>query len=137
MLGRLLTFFRFFFRFSGFHKPHVPWNAPREFFDILPGPPAAEYPLAANVYAPIGMPDAAWHPPADVHGLTEDPTFNGTLNNYTRARVYRRAYDAAIAYTDYNIGQVLHELEILGHTNDTVVAVFGDHGWQTGEHNTW
>lgn len=69
------------------------------------------------------MPEAAWHPPADVHGMDETPAFNGTCNA-TRARVYRRAYDAAIAYQDYNIGQVLDELEALGHKNDTVRRSF-------------
>ena len=52
------------------------------------------------------MPDAAWHWPADVHGMNGTGTFNETCNA-TRSRVFRRAYYAAISYTDYNIGVLL------------------------------
>ena len=55
----------------------------------------------------------------------------------TRLRVYRRAYYAAIAYTDYNIGAILNKLENLELDKSTVVVCFGDHGYQLGEHDTW
>ena len=125
-----------FFVGCGFHKPHVPWIAPGEFFDELPIKSWEDYPLAADPYAPVGMPDVAWHPPADVGGMGETPSFNGTFNA-TRSRQYRRAYDAAVSYQDYNIGMVLAELARLGLEESTVVALFGDHGWQLGEHDTW
>lgn len=67
-----------FFVACGLHKPHVPWVVPQEFFGFFP--PVKEIPLAAYVYAPIGMPDAAWHPPADVKDMAETPSFNGTVN---------------------------------------------------------
>lgn len=62
--------------------------------------------------------------------------YNGTVN-MTRLRVYRRAYYAAIAYTDYNIGVILNTLESLELDKSTVVVCFGDHGYQLGEHDTW
>jgi hypothetical protein len=46
-------------------------------------------------------------------------------------------YEAAVSYQDYNIGMVLAELAWLGLEESTVVALFGDHGWQLGEHDTW
>jgi iduronate 2-sulfatase len=51
--------------------------------------------------------------------------------------VYRRAYYAAISYTDYNIGRILDKLDALGLTESTITVVFGDHGYQLGEHATW
>ena len=113
----------------------VPWVFPSEFLDYYPSD-LDNIPLADDTYAPIGMPDAAWHPAADVHGMEESPSFNGTCNE-TRARNFRRGYYAAISYTDYNIGVLLDTLDELGLANDTVVAVMGDHGWQLGEHDTW
>ena len=80
------------------------------------------------------MPEVAWHLPADVKLI--NPTFNGTVNG-TRAAQYRRAYYAAISYQDYNIGVVLTKLDVLGFAGNTTVVVFGDHGWQLGEHDTW
>jgi hypothetical protein len=92
-------------------------------------------PVAKHLYAPVGMPDVAWHYPADVRelGINE---FNGTCN-LTRSRVFRRGYYASVAYTDYNIGKVVDELEALGLAEETAVLVFGDHGWQLGEHGIW
>lgn len=123
-----------FFLACGFHKPHVPFIAPQEFFDLLPD--WQDIPLPDNTWAPQGMPDMAWHYPADVSGMREAPSFNGTCNE-TRARLYRRAYYAAISYTDYNIGQVLESLDKFGLSNDTLVVVFGDHGFHLQEQNTW
>ena len=81
----------------GYHKPHLPMVFPQEFIDTLPRPNVEDYPLAADPFAPIGMPDAAWHPPNDPFpGMLESPRFNGTSND-TLARYYRRAYDAAIS----------------------------------------
>ena len=40
---------------------------------------------------------------------------------------------ASISYTDYNIGQILNKLEEVGHKDDTIAIVFGDHGYQLGE----
>lgn len=107
---------------SRLHKPHVPWIVPKEFYDMMP--PHEEIPLAADVYAPEGMPPMAWHYPADVHDL--NIAFNGTCNA-TISRLYRRAYYAAVAYQDYNIGRILDTLDALGMGNTTVVSLHGDH----------
>eukprot|EP00403_Amphidinium_massartii_P007535 CAMPEP_0178375700 /NCGR_PEP_ID=MMETSP0689_2-20121128/3024_1 /TAXON_ID=160604 /ORGANISM="Amphidinium massartii, Strain CS-259" /LENGTH=496 /DNA_ID=CAMNT_0019995703 /DNA_START=155 /DNA_END=1645 /DNA_ORIENTATION=+ len=123
-----------FFIGCGFHKPHVPWVVPAEFWRYFPED-LDDIPLAKFPYMPAGMPEIAYHYPADVHGF-ENLAHNGTCNR-TRSRIYRRAYYAAVAYTDYNIGKVLDAVEELGLKDDTAVLVFGDHGWQLGEHDTW
>ena len=98
---------------------------PHEFYDNYPK--WQDIPLAKDVYAPIGMPEVAWHPPADVHGFSIG--FNGTCNA-TRSKIFRRGYYGAITYTDDNIGHVLDKLDTLGLVASTAVIVFGDHGWQ-------
>jgi arylsulfatase A-like enzyme len=122
-----------FFIACGFIRPHTPWHVPLAFFDLFPA--YADIPLAAHMFAPQGMPMAAWHPPADVK-MPLKPAFNGTCNS-TLSRLYRRAYYASVAYSDYNIGRVLDRLDSLGFFNTTMVVVFGDHGWQLGEHDIW
>ncbi len=49
----------------------------------------------------------------------------------------RRAYYACISYVDAQVGKVIKELEIQGFSNETIIILFGDHGWQLGEHNMW
>eukprot|EP00039_Didymoeca_costata_P002860 m.63182 g.63182 ORF g.63182 m.63182 type:complete len:532 (+) comp11566_c0_seq1:3-1598(+) len=122
-----------FFVGAGFHKPHVPWIFPAEFMQYYPQD-INDIPLANDTYAPVDMPPFAWHFPADVHGI--NIAANGTAN-YTRSRIFRRGYYAAISYTDYNIGVLLDALKNLGFEDNTAVILFGDHGWQLGEHDTW
>ena len=95
---------------------------PAEFLDLYPKD-LNDIPLATDPYAPVGMPQVAWHPPADVHGM--NIPFNGTCNE-TRARNFRRGYYAAISYTDHNIGVLLNELDTLNLTQTTTVVVMGD-----------
>ena len=80
------------------------------------------------------MPLVAWHTPADVQGF--DIPFNGTCNE-TRSRIFRRGYYASVAYTDYNIGKLIDTLDELQVAKKTIIVVFGDHGWQLGEHDLW
>jgi arylsulfatase A-like enzyme len=125
-----------FFVGCGFHKPHVPWVVPHSFYASLPR--WQDIPLAKDVYAPIDMPPVAWHLPWDVKGF-EGGGFNGTCNA-TLARMYRRAYYGAVAYQDANIGRVLDALDEIDGGRValmTAVVVFGDHGWQLGEHAVW
>lgn len=122
-----------FFVGCGFHRPHVPWEAPTEFFDNLHD--HQDIPLAAEQFAPIGMPEMAWHFPFEVHGM-ERMSFNGTCNE-TRTRLFRRAYYAAVSYQDYNIGLVLQALQDFGLKDSSVVALFSDNGWHLGEQAIW
>ena len=49
----------------------------------------------------------------------------------------RKGYYLAVSWIDFLAGQIIAELETLGHKDDTVIALVGDHGWQLGEHNIW
>jgi len=111
----------------------VPWIFPEEFLQFYPQD-LADIPLANDTYAPVAMPPYAWHFPADVQGMGIKA--NGTAN-FTRSRNFRRGYYAAVSYTDYNIGVLLKSLDDFGFTDNTAVILFGDHGWQLGEHDTW
>jgi arylsulfatase A-like enzyme len=110
-------------------RPHAPWHFPAEFLKHFPQN-VDEIPLAKDTFAPIDMPLVAWHTPGDIGGLN-NTAFNLTASgNATRSRIYRRAYYAAVAYQDYNIGRLLDTLDELDVAANTVAVVFGDHGWQ-------
>jgi arylsulfatase A-like enzyme len=53
------------------------------------------------------------------------------------ARKLRHAYYAAVSYTDALVGKVMDELETLGLADNTIVVVWGDHGWHLGDHRVW
>ena len=55
----------------------------------------------------------------------------------SKTRDLRRAYYSCISYTDAQIGCVIKELETQGFADNTIIVMWGDHGWQLGEHNEW
>ena len=122
-----------FFAALGIHKPHLPWGAPKKFFNAYPK--AAELPLAKYKLAPVGMPAVAYH-----HcqwGPFPWNSSQGVPIADARAHDARRAYYSAISFADHLVGTVLDELEAIGQTERTVVLFSSDHGWQLGEHNEW
>ncbi|MBK7926324.1 MAG: sulfatase-like hydrolase/transferase [Bryobacterales bacterium] len=110
-----------FFLGCGFHKPHLPWVAPKKYFDLYP-PDRIELPnTPANDRDDI-PPIALTHQPAD--------------DNLTDAdrRQAIAAYHAATSFMDAQVGYVLRQLDTLKLWDNTVVLLFGDHGWHLNEH---
>ena len=112
----------------GFHKPHLPFVFPDTFLEKYP---AESIQLPPNPYAPVGMPDVAWQSYgetrnyADIKKLNATGAINTTLPD-TTVKELRRAYYAAVSYTDDNVGQLLQALEDEGLADDTVVVFWGD-----------
>ena len=118
-----------FFAGLGVHKPHLPWGAPSEYFDMYP--PASQLSLATHKNIPTGMPDVAYH-----HcqwGPFPWNSSRGQPVSDTIAREARRGYYAAVSFADALVGQVLATLDEVGATDDTVVLLSSDHGWHLGE----
>ena len=120
-----------FFLAVGFLKPHLPFVAPKKYFDLY-DPARIEMPDYPE--KPAQMPPWAGHP-------------NGELKSYgdtkempvppEKARELVRAYYAAISYTDAQIGKVIAELDRLGLRENTAIVVFGDHGFHLNDHGLW
>jgi len=128
-----------FFLSVGFHKPHMPWVFPAEFLDFYP---EEDIHLPLNPYAPVGMPEVAWQMYgetmafADIAALNLTSAINTTMPD-AKTREMRRAYYASTTYADYNVGRVMAHLEEVGLADSTIVAFWGDHGYQLGEHGQW
>lgn len=121
-----------FFLAAGFLKPHLPFVAPRKYWDLYK---ESDIRLAANPYPPEGSP--AWA----LSGFGELRAYEGIPKQGPvpdeEARRLIHGYYASLSYTDAQIGLVLDELERLGLAEKTVVVVWGDHGWELGEHGEW
>ena len=128
-----------FFLAVGFHKPHLPFVFPEAYLDLYP---PADISLPSNPYAPSAMPTIAWQKYgetrnyADIKATGATGDINTTLPD-SLVLSLRRAYYAAVSYTDDNIGLVLTALSAEGLANETVVTFWGDHGWHLGEHGEW
>jgi len=121
-----------FFLAVGFRRPHLPFSAPRKYWDM-------QHPervgIIANPLPPKDVPMIAMHDWKELRGYTDIPEI-GDLNE-AQSRHLRHGYYAAMSYTDAQIGRVLGELEGLGLRDNTIICLWGDHGWHLGEHALW
>lgn len=121
-----------FFFGVGFVKPHLPFVAPKKYWDMhdpekIPGPAFESYPK--------GTSDFVGHTNGELHSYPGVPQGNPIPADF--AKTLRHGYNACISYTDAQIGLVLDALEKEGLVESTVVVLWGDHGWQLGEHGLW
>lgn len=121
-----------FFLALGFVKPHLPFCAPKRYWDLYD--PAA-FELAPVRALPDGAPPYAGQNSGELRqyrGVPEDGAIPEDLQ-----RTLIHGYYAATSYADAQIGRVLDELDRLGLAGDTIVVLWGDHGWHLGDHGMW
>lgn len=122
-----------FFLALGFVKPHLPFNAPKKYFDMYNHDSVA---VASNPFVPENAPKESIHNSGELRGGYIDvPKSTPLPDDYARWLVH--GYQACVSYTDAQIGKVLNELERLDLEDDTIVILWGDHGWNLGEHTMW
>lgn len=131
-LRRLTTNTKPFFLAVGFHKPHLPFNAPKKYWDLYD---RDKIELADNPYRPTDAPNAAIHNWGELRQYHDIPK-EGPLSD-EMARTLIHGYRACTSYTDAQIGRVLKELDRLDLSDNTIVVLWGDHGWNLGEHTLW
>jgi iduronate 2-sulfatase len=121
-----------FFLAVGFARPHLPFIAPKKYFDLYP-PESIRLP--ANYAPPRDVPQIALTNWGELRFYADIPE-RGPVPE-AKARELIRGYYAATSYADAQIGRVIDELERLGLRESTVVVVLGDHGWHLGEQSLW
>ena len=119
-----------FFMALGFHKPHLPFNAPRQYWDLY-----QDVPLAENPFAPENVTEYSLTGFGELRGYFGIPNEGPVPDELARQLVH--GYAACVSYMDAQVGRVLDELDRLGLRENTVVMIWGDHGWKLGEHASW
>ncbi len=131
-LERLKSLEKPFFLAVGFLKPHLPFNAPKKYWDLYD---PEQIKLPVNYSPPENAPAASLHNWGELRQYAGIPP-EGPLSD-SLARTLIHGYYAAVSYTDAQIGQLLDQLKKLGLDKNTVVILWGDHGWNLGEHGLW
>ena len=122
-----------FFLAVGFIKPHLPWVSPKKYWDLYD---PAKIDLAPNPFAAKDAPDYAVNPADGEIRAYKGVPAEGPMPPEL-ARKLKQAYFAGVSYSDAQVGRVLAELDRLGLRSNTIVVLWGDHGWKLGEHNAW
>jgi arylsulfatase A-like enzyme len=126
-----------FFLAVGDYRPHLPFNAPKKYWDMYD---RNEIPLADNQFVPEGTPAFLVHGEAELRGYSDChdlPLPSESSWDEDRQREIKHGYYASVSYTDAQIGRLINELERLGLAENTIIVLWGDHGWKLGEHNGW
>ncbi len=121
-----------FFLAVGFRKPHLPFCAPQKYWDLYD---RAKIPLPASNKHPQAAPELAVRSWKELEGYTDIPG-DGRLS-MAKVRELRHGYYACVSYADALVGRLLDELSRLKLADNTVIVVWGDHGFHLGEQGLW
>ena len=116
----------------GFVKPHLPFTAPKKYWGLHD---RQAFPLAENQTDPAGAPPYAGKKGGEI--VNYDPLTRENLVEEKIQRTLIHGYYAATSFTDAQIGRVLDELDRLGLSENTLIVLWGDHGWHLGDHGYW
>jgi iduronate 2-sulfatase len=116
----------------GFLKPHLPFVAPKKYWDLYD---RAAFPLPALKTPPIGAPEFAPTTWGELRQYSDIPEV-GALDD-AKTRLLLHGYHAATSYMDAQLGRVLDALDQQGLARNTIIVLWGDHGWHLGDHGMW
>ncbi len=125
-----------FFLGVGFFKPHLPFNAPKKYWDLYD---ESKIKLTPSPNIPRNVNPESLHNNTEFNQYLlgeEKPTLDQPASD-EYARKIKHSYYAAVSYVDAQIGKVIDELDRLNLTDDTIIVLWGDHGWQLGDHREW
>ena len=119
-----------FFLAVGIIRPHLPFGAPEKYLKLYEG---MELPPIPHPAKPDGK--TTWHGSGEFYGYHrwgKDPRKDAEF-----ATEVRRHYAACVSYADAQVGRILAALDETGERENTIVVLWGDHGWHLGEHGIW
>ena len=117
-----------FFLACGFTRPHMPWQVPSKYYDM--------FPLDEIALPEVPKDDLADVPAAGVKMARPDGD-HATILKTDNWRHAVQGYLASIAFTDGQIGRLMEAFDKSPHRDNTVIVLWGDHGWHLGEKQHW
>ncbi|MBN2449241.1 MAG: sulfatase [Lentisphaeria bacterium] len=132
LLERLAAGGKPFFLSVGFLKPHLPFVAPKRYWDLYD--PRDIVPHAFQERARDGV-EIAYHDSGELRSYSDVPLTGGIPVELQRRLLH--GYRACVSYIDAQVGRLLDQLDALGIAGNTIVCLWGDHGWHLGDHAMW
>ena len=126
-----------FYLALGYFRPHLPFVAPKKYWDLYD---RDTLPAAPNPYLPKNSPPMAINSCYELRGCydlehVKHPAIEKL--DETTARRLKHGYYASVSYVDACFGKLMDGLKALELDKNTIVVVWGDHGWKLGEHGSW
>jgi len=121
-----------FFIAVGFARPHLPFSAPKKYWDLYD---RSQFSLAANPHPPKGAPAYAMKRIGELNQYTPVPETPPLTEELQRTLIH--GYYASTSYMDAQLGRLLDALVRLGLEENTLVVLWGDHGFSFGTHGDW
>ncbi len=128
-----------FFMAVGFKKPHLPFVAPKKYWDLYD---RSKIQIAAFKEKASNSPDFAYHSAGELRNYSTDLNPLNEKGNYLlltdeKQQELVHGYYACVSYIDAQIGKLMQALKKTGLDKNTIVVLIGDHGWHLGDHKQW
>lgn len=121
-----------FFLAVGFWRPHLPFVAPKRYWDLYD---PNRIPMPDPIAKPLGVPAIAMHASREIKGYGEVPRDRAFTEK--EIRHFRHGYYASISFMDAQIGEILDALEESSLAENTLIVFTSDHGFHIGEQTLW
>ena len=121
-----------FFLSVGFVKPHLPFVAPKKYWDLYDRAKIALHPFQERAK---NGPELAYHNSGELRSYSNIPR-KGAIEPEQQAELIH-GYRSCVSYVDAQVGKLLDKLDALGIADNTIVCLWGDHGWHLGDHGMW
>ena len=112
----------------GLHKPHMPWNVPRKYYDMHP---------LETIELPPNRPDDLSDVPKAGRQMAKPDGDHRAIVESGRWKEAVQGYLAAISYADAMVGRLIDGLDASPYRDKTIIVLWGDHGWHLGEKSHW
>lgn len=137
-LSRISKMDKPFFFGLGFFRPHLPFAVPKKYWDLydpktIPLPSNPKLPEQSPIFSMNSMYELLGY---DGFHHIGHPTSNYRMSEDT-VRILRQGYYASVSYVDALLGDLIAHMKSIGIYENTIIIVWGDHGWKLGDHNSW
>ena len=137
-LTRLAKTDKPFYMGLGYFRPHLPFAVPKKYWDLYD---PEEIPLASNPNIPKNAPGHTMNSMYELRHYEGFNTIGHPQSSYQMnedtARILKQGYYASVSYVDALLGNLMAHMKRIGIYENTIIIIWGDHGWKLGDHNSW